>query len=123
VHFRCVLVKILPKNLEQHIDWGTQDPWSPSGYALAHIREAAVTHIRMAVSHIWHQLGGCYKRSGGWYSIIPVAVTYIPVASSFQLFEPDVVCSVSVIHVFRRAGPPQQVDCLAPRWKIALKGY
>jgi len=47
-------------------------------------------------------------------------------------FEPDVVCSVSVIttptvtdqlfclHVFRQAGPPPRVDYLALRWEIAL---
>jgi len=41
-------------------------------------------------------------------------------------FEPDVLCSVSVIplqyrtcclHVFRQAGPSQRVDCLAPGGK------
>jgi len=24
------------------------------------------------------------------------------------------------LHVFHQAGPPQRVDCLTPRWKIAL---
>jgi len=46
-----------------------------------------------------------------------------------SLFQPDVVGFVSVIplpqklfclHVFRQAGPPQRVDCLAPRWETAL---
>jgi len=41
-------------------------------------------------------------------------------------FEPDVVlCSVSVIplHVFRQPGPPQRVDCLAPRWETVLSDF
>jgi len=24
------------------------------------------------------------------------------------------------LHVFRQAGPPQRVDCLAPKWETAL---
>jgi len=27
------------------------------------------------------------------------------------------------LHVFRQAGPPQQVDCLALRWKTALNDF
>jgi len=49
-------------------------------------------------------------------------------------FEPHVVlCSVSVkplqrqklfcLYVFRQAGPPQRVNCLAPRWKTALSVF
>jgi len=27
------------------------------------------------------------------------------------------------LHVFRQAGPPQRVDCLAPKWEIALSVF
>jgi len=49
--------------------------------------------------------------------------------SNSSSFEPDVVCSVSVIplqhrscslHTFCQDGPPQRIDCLAPRWEITL---
>jgi len=80
---------------------------------------------------IWFK--GCnYENSlmGSVYSQRAQSMQYHHLNSSSS-FEPDVVlCSVSVIplqhrrlfclHVFRQAGPPQQVDCLGPRWEIAL---
>jgi len=53
--------------------------------------------------------------------------------SSTSSLEPDVLCSVSAIplqhiklfclHVFRQSGTQQRVDCLDPRWELALSVF
>jgi len=63
-----------------------------------------------------------------WYTVPRITKT----SSTFSLFEPDVyaLClsttptqKLFCLYVFRHAGPPQWVNCLAPRREIALNVF